>query len=42
MENKKYDYHINLVENKTIDKPSIQTTAKIAKYLGVSIEDLIK
>lgn len=26
----------------TVDKPSVQTMAKIAKALGVSIEELLK
>ena len=30
------------VESGTVNKPSVQTLAKIAKALGVSIEDLIK
>ena len=30
------------VESGTVNKPSVQTMAKIAKALGVSIEDLIK
>jgi len=30
------------IESNVITKPSIQTVAKIAKALGVSIEDLIK
>ena len=30
------------VEGGTVNKPSVQTMAKIAKGLGVSIEDLIK
>ena len=30
------------VENGTVNKPSVQTMDKIAKVLGVSIEDLIK
>ena len=29
------------VESGTVNKPSVQTMAKIAKALGVSIEDLI-
>ena len=29
------------VESGTVNKPSVQTMAKIAKVLGVSIEDLI-
>jgi DNA-binding XRE family transcriptional regulator len=30
------------VESSTVNKPSVQTMANIAKVLGVSIEDLIK
>ena len=30
------------VESGAVNKPSVQTMAKIAKALGVSIEDLIK
>lgn len=30
------------VESGVVNKPSVQTMAKIAKVLGVSIEDLIK
>ena len=30
------------VESGTVNKPSVQTMAKIAKALGVSIEELIK
>ena len=30
------------VESGTVNKPSVQTMAKIAKALGVSIEDLLK
>ena len=30
------------VESGIVNKPSVQTMAKIAKALGVSIEDLIK
>ena len=30
------------VESGTVNKPSVQTMAKIAKALGVSIENLIK
>jgi transcriptional regulator with XRE-family HTH domain len=30
------------IESGTVNKPSVQTMAKIAKALGVSIEDLIK
>jgi len=30
------------VESGTVNKPSVQTIAKIAKALGVSIEDLLK
>ena len=30
------------VESGTVNKPSVQTMAKIAKALGVSIEDFIK
>ena len=30
------------VESGTVNKPSVQTMAKIAKVLGVSIEDLLK
>jgi len=30
------------VESSTVNKPSVQTMAKIAKALGVSIEDLLK
>ncbi len=30
------------VESGTVNKPSVQTMDKIAKALGVSIEDLIK
>jgi len=30
------------VESGVVNKPSVQTMAKIAKALGVSIEDLIK
>jgi len=30
------------VESGTVNKPSVQTMAEIAKALGVSIEDLIK
>jgi len=30
------------VESSTVNKPSVQTMAKITKALGVSIEDLIK
>jgi len=30
------------VESGTVNKPSVQTMAKIAKALGVSIEDLIE
>jgi transcriptional regulator with XRE-family HTH domain len=30
------------VESGTVNKPSVQTMDKIAKVLGVSIEDLIK
>lgn len=30
------------VESGTVNKPNVQTMAKIAKALGVSIEDLIK
>ena len=30
------------VESGTVNKPSVQTMARIAKALGVSIEDLIK
>ena len=30
------------VESGTVNKPSVQTMAKIAKVLGVSIEELIK
>ena len=30
------------VEIGTVNKPSVQTMAKIAKALGVSIEDLLK
>jgi len=30
------------VESDTVNKPSVQTMAKIAKALGVSIEDLLK
>jgi len=30
------------VESGTVNKPSVQTMAKIAKALSVSIEDLIK
>jgi len=30
------------VENGAVNKPSVQTMAKIAKALGVSIEDLLK
>jgi transcriptional regulator with XRE-family HTH domain len=30
------------VESGTVNNPSVQTMAKIAKALGVSIEDLIK
>ena len=30
------------VESGTVNKPSVQTMAKIAKAFGVSIEDLIK
>jgi len=30
------------VESGTVNKPSVQTMAKIAKVLGVSIEDLIE
>jgi len=30
------------VESSVINKPSVQTMAKIAKALGVSIEELIK
>jgi len=30
------------VESGAVNKPSVQTMAKIAKTLGVSIEDLIK
>ena len=30
------------VESGTVNKPSVQTMAKIAKALGVNIEDLIK
>ena len=30
------------VESGTVNKPSVQTVAKIAKVLSVSIEDLIK
>jgi len=30
------------VESGTVNKPSVQTMAKIAKTLGVSIEELIK
>ena len=30
------------VESGTVNKPSVHTRAKIAKALGVSIEDLIK
>ena len=30
------------VESGTVNKPSVQTMAKIAKALGVLIEDLIK
>lgn len=30
------------VESGVVSKPSVQTMAKIAKTLGVSIEDLIK
>jgi len=30
------------IESGTVNKPSVQTMAKIAKALGVSIEELIK
>jgi len=30
------------VESGVVNKPSVQTMAKIAKAIGVSIEDLIK
>ena len=30
------------VESGTVNKPSVQTMAKIAKALGVSIEELLK
>ena len=30
------------VESSAVNKPSVQTMAKIAKALGVSIEDLLK
>ncbi|MEM3504062.1 MAG: helix-turn-helix transcriptional regulator [Nitrososphaeria archaeon] len=30
------------VESGTVNRPSVQTMAKIAKALGVNIEDLIK
>jgi len=30
------------VESGTVNKPSVQTMAKIAKALGVSIEDLLE
>ena len=30
------------IESGTVNKPSVQTMAKLAKALGVSIEDLIK
>jgi transcriptional regulator with XRE-family HTH domain len=30
------------VESGTVNKPSIQTMAEIAKVLGISIEELIK
>lgn len=30
------------LESGTVNKPSVQTMAKIAKALGVSIEDLLK
>ena len=30
------------VESGVVNKPSVQTMAKIAKALGVSIEDLLK
>ncbi len=30
------------VESGTVNKPSVQTMAKIAKAVGVSIEDLLK
>ena len=30
------------IESGTVNKPSVQTMAKIAKALGVSIEDLLK
>ena len=30
------------VESGTVNKPSVQTMAKIARALGVSIEDLLK
>lgn len=30
------------IESNVVKKPSVQTMAKIAKALGVSIEDLIK
>jgi len=30
------------VESGVVNKPSVQTMAKIAKAIGVSVEDLIK
>lgn len=30
------------VESGTVNKPSVQTMAKIAKALGITIEDLLK
>ncbi|MBI5122935.1 helix-turn-helix transcriptional regulator [Candidatus Roizmanbacteria bacterium] len=33
---------LNKVESGVVNKPSAQTMAKIAKALGVSIEDFIK
>jgi transcriptional regulator with XRE-family HTH domain len=42
---RKYDVkHTTLtkVESGVVNKPSVQTVAKIAKALGVYIEDLIK
>ena len=40
--NGRYPYQITKVESGVVNKPSVQTMAKIAEALGVSIEDSIE
>jgi len=40
--NGRYPYQITKVESRVVNNPSVQTMAKIAEALGVSIEDLMK